>query len=199
MSYTCPWWLGYFLLNPLRRLAQEPSGILRPFVRPGTLVVEPGCGMGFFTLDLVRMVGPQGRVVAIDLQEKMLAGLRRRAAHAGLEGRIDARLAQPDRLGIADLAGQVDLVLAFYVVHEVREPAAFFAEIAAALKPDGALLVVEPPLHVSRAAFEASLVVAEQAGLRVEARPRIGPNKVALLAPDGSGARRRPGVNGSSR
>jgi ubiquinone/menaquinone biosynthesis C-methylase UbiE len=181
MSHTCPWWFGYFLLNPMRRLAQRPARVLRPFVRPGMLVVEPGCGMGFFTLDLVRMVGPEGRVVAIDLQEKMLAGLRRRAARAGLEEAVDIRLAQPDRLGIGDLAGRVDLVLAFYVVHEIREPAVFFAEVAAALKPSGAVLVVEPPLHVSRAAFEKSLAIAEGAGLRVARRPRIGPNKGAFL------------------
>jgi len=181
MSHTCPWWFGYFLLNPLRRLAQRPTRVLAPFVRPGMVVVEPGCGMGFFTLDLARMVGPGGRVVAIDLQEKMLAGLRRRAARAGLEERIDVRLARPDRLGIADLAGQVDLVLAFYVVHETQEPAGFFTELASALKPAGAVLVVEPPLHVSRGAFESSLGVAERAGLRVARRPRIGPNKVAVL------------------
>jgi ubiquinone/menaquinone biosynthesis C-methylase UbiE len=181
MSHTCPWWFGYFLLFPMRRLTQRPTRILRPFVRPGMRVVEPGCGMGFFTLDLVRMVGPQGRVVAIDLQEKMLAGLRRRARRAGLEGRLDVRLAQADRLGIADLAGQVDLVLAFYMVHELAEPAAFFAEITTALKADGAVLVAEPPLHVTRAAFEASLAAAEHAGLRVARRPRIGLNKVALL------------------
>jgi ubiquinone/menaquinone biosynthesis C-methylase UbiE len=181
MAHTCPWWFGYFLLNPLRRFAQRPERILGPFVRPGMLVLEPGCGMGFFTLDLARMVTPGGRVVAIDLQERMLAGLRRRAAQAGLEGAIDLRLAQPARLGVEDLAGRVDLVLAFYVVHEIRERAAFFAEIAAALKPDGAVLVVEPPLHVSRAGFEASLAAAEGAGLRVARRPRIGPNKVALL------------------
>jgi ubiquinone/menaquinone biosynthesis C-methylase UbiE len=181
MSHTCPWWFGYFLLNPLRRLAQRPTRVLRPFVRPGMLVVEPGCGMGFFTLDLARVVGPEGRVVAIDLQEKMLAGLRRRAARAGLESRIDIRLARPDRLGLADLAGQVDLVLAFYVVHELREPAAFFAEVAAALKAGGTVLVAEPPLHVSRAAFETSLATAERAGLRVARRPRIGPNLVAVL------------------
>jgi hypothetical protein len=67
------------------------------------------------------------------------------------------------------------------VVHEIQEKAPFFAEIASALKPDGTVLVVEPPLHVSRAAFEASLAVAERAGLRVARRPRIGPNKVAVL------------------
>ena len=182
MSHTCPWWFGYFLLNPLRRFAQRPERILGPFVRPGMLVLEPGCGMGFFTLDLARMVTPGGRVVAIDLQEKMLVGLRRRAAQAGLEGAIDIRLAQPDRLGIDDLTAQVDFVLAFYLVHELQRPDAFFGEIAVALKADGAVLVVEPPLHVSRAAFEASLAVAAGAGLVVRDRPRIGPNKAALLA-----------------
>jgi ubiquinone/menaquinone biosynthesis C-methylase UbiE len=181
VSHTCPWWFGYFLLNPMRRLAQGPRRVLGPFVRPGMLVVEPGCGMGFFTLDLARMVSPRGRVVAIDLQEKMLEGLRRRAARAGLEGAIDVRLAQPDRLGIADLTAQVDFVLAFYLVHELQRPDAFFGEIAGVLKADGAALVVEPPLHVSRAAFEASLEIAAEAGLVVRDRPRIGPNKAALL------------------
>ena len=182
MSHTCPWWFGYFLLAPMRRVAQRPSRILGPFVRPGMVVVEPGCGMGFFTLDLARMVAPGGRVIAIDVQERMIAGLRRRATRAGLEGAIDIRLARVDRLGIDDLAGQVDFILAFYVVHEVQDPAAFFAEVARALKPDGAALVVEPPLHVSRAAFESSLALAERAGLLVRDRPGIGPNKTALLA-----------------
>jgi ubiquinone/menaquinone biosynthesis C-methylase UbiE len=182
MSHTCPWWFGYALLTPMRRLIHSPARVLGPFVRTGMRVVEPGCGMGFFTLDLARMVGPQGRVVAIDLQPRMLEGLRRRAARAGLEGAIDIRLAQPDRLGIDDLAGQVDLVVAFYMVHEVRDRAAFFAEVAAALKADGFALVVEPPLHVSLAAFDASLAVARGAGLVVRDRPRTGLSRAALLA-----------------
>jgi ubiquinone/menaquinone biosynthesis C-methylase UbiE len=181
VSHTCPWWFGYFLLNPLRRLVQPPSRFLGPFVRPGMVVVEPGCGMGYFTLELARMVGPAGRVVAIDLQEKMLDGLRRRAARAGLQGAIETRLARPDRLGIDDLASQVDFVLAFYVVHELERPDAFYAEVTAALKTDGAALVVEPPLHVSRAEFEASLRTAERAGLRLTRPPWHGPSKAALL------------------
>jgi ubiquinone/menaquinone biosynthesis C-methylase UbiE len=182
MSHTCPWWFGYFLLAPMRRLAQRPSRILGPLVRPGMVVVEPGCGMGFFTLDLARMVSPGGRVVAIDVQPQMLAGLRRRVARAGLQEAVDIRLAQSDRLGIDDLAGRVDLVVAFYMVHEVDDPGAFFAEVARALKAEGSVLVVEPPLHVSRAAFASSLAVAERAGLVVRDRPRVGLSQAALLA-----------------
>jgi ubiquinone/menaquinone biosynthesis C-methylase UbiE len=165
----------------MRRISQRPSRILGPFVRPGMLVVEPGCGMGFFTLDLARMVSPGGRVVAIDLQPRMLAGLRRRVARASLEGVVEIRQAEPDRLGIDDLAGQVHLVVALYVVHELQDPGAFFAEVVRALKPEGALLVLEPPLHVSRAAFESSLALAARAGLVVRDRPKIGFNRAALL------------------
>ena len=181
-SHVCPWWLGYVLVSPLRRVWQRPETILAPFVSEGKLVLEPGCGMGFFTLDLARMVGSSGRVVAVDLQERMLAGLRRRAARAGLMDRIDARLARADRLGVADLAGRVDVAFALHVVHEVPDVAGFFAEIAATLKPEGRLLFVEPHGHVSEDAFTASLALAENAGFMVVERPRIRRDPAALLA-----------------
>jgi ubiquinone/menaquinone biosynthesis C-methylase UbiE len=181
-NHVCPVWLGYVLVSPLRRLWQRPDQILAPFVREGMLVLEPGCGMGFFTLDLARMVGPAGRVVAVDLQERMLAGLKRRARRAKLLDRIDPRLAQPNRLEVADLAGRVDVAFALHVVHEVPDVAAFFAEIAATLKPDGRLLCVEPRGHVSEDAFAASLAMAERSGLRVVERPHIRRDPAALLA-----------------
>jgi ubiquinone/menaquinone biosynthesis C-methylase UbiE len=181
-NHVCPWWLGYFLVSPLRRLWQPPKIILAPFVSEGMTALEPGCGMGFFTLDLARIVGPEGRVVAVDLQERMLAGLRRRAARAGLLDRIDARLAHADRLGVSNLAGQVDIALALHVVHEVPDAGGFFAQIAATLKPDGKLLFVEPRGHVSEEAFAASLAMAEQAGFRIVDRPSIRRDPAALLA-----------------
>ena len=67
------------------------------------VVLEPGCGMGFFTLELARRVGKPGRVVAVDLQPKMLDGLRRRAKRAGLLDRLDIRRTEVDTLGVADL------------------------------------------------------------------------------------------------
>jgi ubiquinone/menaquinone biosynthesis C-methylase UbiE len=180
-NHVCPVWLGYVLVSPLRRLWQRPDQILAPFVGDGLLVLEPGCGMGFFTLDLARMVGPNGRVVAVDLQERMLAGLRRRARRAGLLDRIETRLAGSDCLGVADLAGRVDVAFALHVVHEVPDVAGFFAEMAVALKPEGSLLFVEPRGHVSKDAFAASLAMAEKAGLRVVDRPHIRRDPAALL------------------
>jgi tRNA A58 N-methylase Trm61 len=169
------------LASPLRRLWQDPARILQPYVHSGMTVVEPGPGMGFFTLELARLVGPSGRVVAVELQPKMLDGLRRRMAKAGLAERVDCRLAAPDSLGIADLDDAADLVLAFAVVHEMPSPAVFFSEVAHCLKRHGMLLLSEPAGHVKPLDFDDELKFAASAGFRLVARPAIGSSRTALL------------------
>ena len=57
------------------QLAHDPARILAPFVRTGMTVFEPGPGMGFFTFELARLVGPTGRVSAVDVQPKMIEAL----------------------------------------------------------------------------------------------------------------------------
>ncbi len=178
---VCPWWLGYVLMCPLRRFAHDPAKLLAPHVRAGMTVLEPGPGMGFFTLELARLVGGSGRVVAVDIQPKMLARLKRRLAKAGLLERVDVRLARPDSLGVDDLAGAVDFVLAFAVVHEFPAPDRFFAEAARALKPGGPLLLVEPSGHVRDAQFDVELAQAAQAGLEVAERLPVSRSHAALL------------------
>ena len=186
---VCPWWLGYFLLNPLRRLRQNPPAILAPHVRPGMTVLEVGPGMGFFTLELARLVGEGGRVVAVDVQPRMLAALRRRATRASLERRMDTRLASDASLGVDDLAGAVDFILAFAVVLELPDAAAFLAQAARVLKPSGRMLISEPRLHVSQEHFDATVRAAEAAGLREEDRPAIAASRSVLLAQAGTGER----------
>jgi SAM-dependent methyltransferase len=178
---VCPWWLGYLLASPLRRLLQDPTKILSPYVREGMTVLEPGSGMGFFTLELARLVGPGGRVVAVDIQPQMLASLKRRAARSGLSARVDARLAAPDSMGVADLAGSVDLVLAFAMVHELPPGNSFFTEAALAMKSGGHLLFAEPAGHVNDTDFQTQLTAAGRAGLKVVNRPSIRRSYAALL------------------
>jgi len=178
---VCPWWLGPLLANPLRKWVQDPRAILAPLVSEGMTVLEPGPGMGFFTLEIARLVGPRGRVVAVDVQPRMLEGLRRRAERAGLLDRIDLRLAPGASLGVADLAGRVDFALAFAMVHELPDPAAFFAEGALALAAKGRMLLAEPRGHVSAGAFAATLDAASKAGLGVRTGPKIWRSRTALL------------------
>ncbi len=188
MARVCPWWLGYFLVSPLRRwISGAPEKILSPHVREGMTVLEPGPGMGFFTLALARLVGPTGRVIAVDVQPKMINGLKRRAAKAGLGDRIDARLANTDGLGITGLAGKIDLTLAFAVVHEMPSAATFFKEVAAASKPGAALLFAEPAGHVSDALWSRELQAAMQAGFFLSERPAIRRSHAALLTRQDAG------------
>jgi len=161
---VCPPWLGYFLLSPLRKIVEHPEKMLGPLVREGMTVLEPGSGMGYFTLPLARMVGPTGRVVAVDIQPKMIAALTRRARKAGLAERIVARQSSPKGFGLGDLSGTVDVAVAIHVVHEIPGRLDFFSEMWAALKPAGKLLVVEPKGHVSRQAFAQTVEEATEAG-----------------------------------
>jgi ubiquinone/menaquinone biosynthesis C-methylase UbiE len=141
-KHVCPWWLGYLLASPFRRFGQDPHQILAPHVVEGMTVLEPGPGMGFFTLELARLVGPKGRVIAIDIQPKMLNALARRAKKVHLESRIELRQPEANRMCANDIQGRVDFVLAFAVVHELPDAEVFFGEMYRVLKPEGQMLLV---------------------------------------------------------
>jgi ubiquinone/menaquinone biosynthesis C-methylase UbiE len=178
---VCPHWVGYLLINPLRKMFENPNKILGPFVREGMIVLEPGCGMGYFTLPLARMVGPTGRIIAVDIQPKMLSALKRRAQKAGLLDRIELRHIRDDGLGVKDLSGRVDFAVALHVVHEVPDQASFFTEVWHALKQGSKLLVVEPKGHVSLDKFAKSVAAAENVGFVSGALPEKMGDRVALL------------------
>ena len=180
-EHVCPWWIGYLLVSPVRRWMQNPDAVIAPYVTPGMTILEPGPGMGFFTLPLARRVG-SGRVIAVDIQPKMLDALRRRATKAGLIQRIETRLAKPDSLAIEDLAGSVDFVLAVAVVHEMPSAGRFFREASAAMAPGGRLLFAEPTGHVNEQKFAEELESARRAGLAVTDRPAIKRCLAAFLA-----------------
>ena len=144
------------------------------------VVLEPGPGMGFFTLELARLVGPSGRVIAVDIQTQMIERLKRRAAKAGLLDRIDARIASPASINSPERQS-VDFILAFAVVHELPSAARFFAEAAAVSKPAASLLLAEPKGHVKGPVFDAELAAASEAGFHIANRPSIRGSQAVLL------------------
>jgi ubiquinone/menaquinone biosynthesis C-methylase UbiE len=164
---VCPWYVGYLLANPLRRLVQDPIPILSPFVKEGMFVLEIGPGMGFFSIPMGRLVGARGRVVCVDVQERMIKALGRRVAKAGLGTIVETRLCTGTSLQIDDLAGKVDFALAFAVVHEVPDQNHLFEEVHHSLKRAGVLLLSEPHGHVTGEEFGRTIATAEQRGFRV--------------------------------
>ncbi|MBI5510856.1 MAG: class I SAM-dependent methyltransferase [Deltaproteobacteria bacterium] len=159
--HRCPWWLTYAFDNPLRRLLHDPEKILKPYIKEGARAADLGCGMGYFTPTLAKLVGARGRVQAIDLQPQQLARVRARARRAGVLDRVELVTAEPERLG---LTPPVDFVLAFWMVHEVPNAAAFFTEIRNSLAPHATVLIAEPRVHVRWRPFAATLDLARTLG-----------------------------------
>ena len=160
---VCPWWLSFIIGNPLRRLIHNPDKILANLIKNGHTAVDIGCGPGFFTIAMAKLVGKDGCVIAADIQTKMLNHVRHRAAKEGLQSRIQPHLCKNGRLNIED---RVDFIFAFYMVHEVPDIEAFFIEIENILKPGASFLLVEPIIHVTSSHFKKITKAAVSAGLK---------------------------------
>src|SRR5512140_379366 len=121
--HVCPWWFAYTFDHPLRRLIQPPEKLLAPYVRDGTRAIDVGCGMGYFSIAMARL---GANVVAVDLQQKMLDVLAKRAVKKGVRDRIALRLADESSLY---LDGRADFALAFWMLHEVPERGRLLREV----------------------------------------------------------------------
>jgi len=169
-EHVCPWWLAYSFDNPLRRALHRPGQLLGPYVSGGMTALDIGCGMGHFSLGLARLVGPEGRVVAVDLQPQMLEVVSRRAGRHGLASRVEVHRCQPYSLG---LELRADFILSFWMAHEVTDLTRFMGEVFSLLREGGTYFLAEPRFHVSRARFEAISGVAIAAGFHVQASPSV--------------------------
>ena len=158
---TCPWWLTWTFDNPVRRLVHDPHKLLEPYVVEGSRVADLGCGMGYFTVEMARLVGPAGEVQAVDVQPQQLRAAERRCRRAGVADRVRFVEATAGSLG---LSGPVDFVLAFWMVHEVGDHAALFEQLRAATEPGSRVLVAEPMFHVAREEVEAQMALATAHG-----------------------------------
>ena len=154
--------------------------MLGSYVSKGMTVLDAGCGMGFFSIGLARLVGDMGCVIAADVQPKILAVMLKRSEKAGVSGIIHLHQSEPENLGVAT---PVDFVLAFWMVHEVPNPKLFFHQVRACLKPNGRILIVEPRFHVPAKRFQEIVVLAQESGLSFCETPPIRFSRSAVFKP----------------
>ena len=178
---VCPWWLAYTFDNPMRRFLHRPENILKPYVAEGMTVLDVGCGMGFFSIGLAKLVGNRGRVIAVDVQQKMLDTVKRRAETDGVSDRIRVHKCEPNKLGVEST---VDFILAFWMVHETPDTNMFFQQIHSLLKPNAKFLIAEPRLHVSSKRFQEILSSAHESSLTLSETPCIRFSWSAVLIKD---------------
>ncbi len=177
-DHVCPWWLAFTFDNPLRRFLHKPERILAGLVKPGMTVADIGCGMGYFSIGMARIVGSQGKVLSVDIQREMLDHLLKRASRQGVQDVIEARLIPKDDIGIRE---RLDFVLAFWMVHETGDIPRFLRQVAAVVKSGGTMLIAEPRMHVSDRVFQQELRAAQDAGFTVKGGPSIRMSRSAVL------------------
>lgn len=167
---VCPAIFSPLLDNPFRRLIHNPYKILKGLINPGDTAIDIGCGPGVFTIPMAKMVGKDGKVIAVDIQDKMLEIVNKKAINQKLDSRIQTQKCDASSLCVKTKA---DFVLTFYMVHEVPDQERFLKEVTSLLMSGSKYLLVEPEIHVRRSDFEKEVEFIISNGLRI-----IGKRKV---------------------
>ncbi len=175
---VCPVENAGGLDSKIRKFLQNPRRILTPYIKSGMKVIDIGCGPGVFSVEMAKMVGLSGNVIAVDLQEGMLQILNRKIKGTDLEKIIKVHKCEQEKIGITDRA---DFILAFYMVHEVPNQASLFREMKSLLNTDGKVLIVEPKIHVSKKGFNEMLNSLVSLRFEVVERPKIFFSRSVLL------------------
>ena len=124
------------------------------------------------------MVGPAGKVIAADLQEGMLEIIHNKIKSTDLEKNIQLHKCEKERIGYT---GEVDFVLAFYVIHELPDQKKFFDEMFSILKPGGYFLIVEPKMHISKKDLTTTISQSGDAGFQLFDLPKIFLSRSVVL------------------
>ena len=131
-----PW-----LVRPERIEEEDPDRMLSSLgIKRGSVVADIGAGVGYHAWRLADIVGPAGKVIAEDIQEGMIALLKKNISDRKLKN-VDIVLGTPNDPKLPD--NSVDLVLMVDVYHEFSDPAAMMTHIRSALKHDGRVVLVE--------------------------------------------------------
>ncbi len=139
---TMGWAHAGWLIRSEREQEEDPQTMLEQLqLKPGMVVCDLGCGNGFYSLEMARRVAPDGKVLAVDIQQEMLHLLELRADEAKIEN-IETILGSPVDPKLPE--GKVDLVLMVDVYHELSHPEQILTAIHKALKPkEGRIALVE--------------------------------------------------------
>jgi ubiquinone/menaquinone biosynthesis C-methylase UbiE len=121
-------------------------------IREGMTVVDYGCGPGRYTTRFARLVGPKGRVYAVDIHEMAIEAVTQRMRKQRIENIVPV-LAHGYHSGLPDHIA--DMVCAIDMFFSVREPTAFLAELKRIAKEDGVLVIDDG--HQSRATTKRKL------------------------------------------
>jgi ubiquinone/menaquinone biosynthesis C-methylase UbiE len=163
MCVVCPPWLSFILYNPLRKILTDRGKVLEEAgITCDSVVLEVGSGNGFFSEILAQQAK---KVYAVELQQAMVAKLKKRVARFGDRVRIiECDIAA---CGIEDKVA--DACLMYYSFHEVKDKAGAVRTVCRVLKEGGVLSVYEPTIEVNAREMRNTVEMCVQSGFKREA------------------------------
>lgn len=168
------------LESRFRLLLQNPGKILRKYIHPGMSILDLGCGTGYFTLEIARLLNNHGKVIASDVQMGMLEILQQKLQNSELQSLIEIHKSEEHTLCYTE---KVDFILAFYSFHEMEYIDRIICELTKIVKPETKILISEQKFHVSRNTFETIINKMENNGFEICERPRIFLSRTVLMKP----------------
>jgi len=176
------------LESRLRLLLQNPGRILKGYIHPGMTVLDLGCGTGYFTLEIAKLLGKRGKVIAADVQKGMLAVLKQKLEKSELQEQIQIHNNQENSLNLTD---KFDFILAFYSFHEMKYIDSITNELQKTLTPETEIFISEQKLHVSKYTFNTIVQKMENIGFEIYKRPKIFLSRTVIMKIKSTNAQQR--------
>ena len=173
--------------DPQRYSWQKPHEVVMALgLQPGWVVADIGAGTGYFALRFARHVGSEGKVLAVDIEPKLVERIAERAAEQKLAN-VETILAAGNDPHLR--AGSVDLIFICDVIHHIEKRPAYYQLLARALQPGGRVAIVDfhkRPLPVgpsveSKIAREETIREFESAGFRLAREHAFLPHQYFLV------------------
>lgn len=164
----------------LRLFLQNPRKILRRYIHPGMTVLDLGCGNGYFTLEMARLLDKRGKVIAADVQKGMLEILKKKLHDSELQQQIQICHSREDSLGLTE---KVDFIFAFYSFHEMRFIDNIISELPEIAGPEIRILISEQKFHVSKSTFDAIIKKLEKKGFEICEKPSVFLSRTVIMKP----------------
>jgi ubiquinone/menaquinone biosynthesis C-methylase UbiE len=166
------------LESSIRYKLQNPKKILKNYIKPGMTVLDLGCGPGFFTTEMARLLEDSGKVIAADLQDGMLELVKQKIIGSPYEQIVEIHKCQEKSL---ELTYQFDFVLAFYSFHEMSFLNNIIDDIQLKLKPKGIIFIAEQKFHVPKSYFDFIINKMKTKGFEIIQRPHIFLSRTVVM------------------
>ena len=165
-SAPCPASLSWLVDLPIRRWYMR-SVLERVGIRPGETVLELGPGPGAFTIDAARRAGPQGKLIAVDIQREMIELVEERVRRAGLQN-VETHVASAYALPLEDAT--VDRAFLVTALPEIPDPVRGLRELYRVLKPGSIFSTTEEFLDPDYPRRTTTIAWARAAGFELSER-----------------------------